>query len=716
MADFLLEIGTEEIPPLMVLPLLGELKEKTESKLKEKKINFKSVNTSGTGRRLILIVKEIALCQEDSCETFYGPPAKIAIGKDSNFTHAAISFAKKVNVPLEELKILDGPRGKAVGVVKEIKGKKSLEILSNELPKIIDSLYLPKSMKWGEGNYTFIRPVRWVLALIGNEVVDLEIKGVKSGKKTRGHRILSRKEIEIENSDEYFEKLRKEFVIADAEERKEKIVLEMNSFCEKIGGFWNDASEETEKLLETVTFLCEHPVTIMGDIPSEFISLPAPVLSTCLREHQKFFGVFKKQDNGAKVSLPFFIAISDGSEDLKDTVLDGLKNVTIARLVDAKFFFEHDKTLKLEKKLDDLKEIVFHPKIGSYYDKSRRMERYARELAPYFGVDPDLAARAALLSKCDLASLLVQEKEFTSLQGIAGGLYAEAQGEDYNVAKAIYEHYDPPVYPDRPTNPYSIIVCISDRADTLIEFFKIGEIPSGSKDPFGLRRAGKMVVDLLSNQDYYKENEKPQTNLQDIIFKWYGKENPQLIEFLKERFRSQIESETNDDGTPKYKYDEINAVLATPFNNLFDLKEKLFALNTVRSQYIDDFDALSIAFKRAKNILRNVPLFRLDPLKFLPEETKEGSAERALHKAYIQIKDVVESEIAKKNYIDALTTLSTLRPYVDRFFDDVLVMCDPEGKDPQKTAIQQNRLALLGRITKLFYEIADFSEIVPMSK
>lgn len=713
MADFILEIGTEEIPPLMVMPLLRELEEKSESKLKEKKINFKKVKTFGTARRLVLYFEEIDPFQKDSKETIFGPPEKIALNEDGSFSSAALSFAKKIGASVEELKILDGPKGKAVGVVKEVKGRKSSEILSEELPKIIDSLYLPKSMKWGEGDFVFIRPVRWVLALIGNEAVAMTIKGVRSQKTTRGHRIWGRKEIEISEPNEYLEKLRKEHVIADIDERKKKITEELQSFSEKVSGFWNDESEETEKLLETVLFLSEYPTVVMGEIPSEFISLPAPVLSTCLREHQKFFGVFQKDGNGNITSLPFFLAVCDGAKELKETVLEGLKSVTLARLFDAKFFFEHDKSLKLEKRLDDLKEIVFHPKIGSYYEKSRRMERYARELAPLFGVDANLAARAALLAKCDLASLLVQEKEFTSLQGIAGGLYAEAQGEDYNVAKAIYEHYNPPIHSDKPTNPYSIIVSVADRADTLIEFFRIGEIPSGSKDPFGLRRAGKMVVDMLSNPDYYKDGEKPKVNLQETITNWFGREHLPLIEFLKERFRSQLEAETNEDGSPKYKYDEINAVLATPFSNLFELREKLRALNVVRSQYAEDFDAISIAFKRAKNILKNMPHFRLDPIKFLPEESKEGSAERALHKAYIQIKDVVQAEITQKNYVDALTTLSTLRPYVDKFFDDVLVMCDPEGKDPQKTAIQQNRLALLERVTKLFYEIADFSEIVP---
>lgn len=713
MADFLLEIGTEEIPPLMVLPLLKELGEKIEIKLKEKKISYKKVRTCGTARRLVLIVEEISPFQEDSKETFLGPPEKIAFNADGSFSMAAQAFAKKVQAQLNDLKIFEGPKGKVVAVVKEVKGKKSSEILSEELPKIVDSLYLPKSMKWGDGEYAFVRPVRWVLALIGNEKVDLKIKGVKSEKFTRGHRILSNQAIEINETKDYFDKLRKEYVISDIDERKEKIIKELNSFSEKVFGIWNDGSEETEKLLETVLFLSEHPVVVMGDIPSEFITLSVPVLATCLREHQKFFGIFKKDGDGTFTSLPYFIAVCDGNEELKDTVIEGLKSVTLARLFDAKFFFEHDKSLKLEKRLDDLKEIIFHPKIGSYYEKSRRMERYARELAPFFKVDPSLASRAALLSKCDLASLLVQEKEFTSLQGIAGGLYAEAQGEDYNVARAIYEHYSPPIYSDKPTNPYSIIVSIADRVDTLIEFFRIEEYPSGSKDPFGLRRAGKMIVDMLSNYDYYKDIEIPEMNLQEIISRWFGKTHIPLIQFLKERFRALLELEKKEDGTLKYRYDEINAVLALELNNLFDLKEKLIALNMVRAQYKEDFNAISIAFKRAKNILKNMPHYRLDPLKFLPEENKEGSAERALHKAYIQIKDSVEEEIKNKNYVDALTTLSTLRPYVDRFFDDVLVMCDPEGKDPQKTILQQNRLALLERVTKLFYEIADFSEIVP---
>lgn len=713
MAEFLFEIGTEEIPPYIVPLMLNELKEKCEKRLKEKRIDFESLEVLGTSRRLVIIVRNISERQKDHTETIFGPSINVALNPDGTFTKAALAFAKKNNVDVEVLKIVEGPKGKVVSLTKEIKGKRSEDILKEEIPQIIDSLYLPKAMKWGEGNHIFVRPVRWVLALFDGNIVDMKVKGITASNRTRGHKIFGKKELAIKSIDEYLNLLKKEYVIVDQNERKEKIIKELNNIASKYEGDWDDKSEEIYNLVETILYLCEYPQPVIGEIELDFLSLPQPVLSTCLREHQKFFGLFRRNEKDQIYPLPYFIGFCDGPLGENPNVINGYKSVTTARLSDAKFFFEHDKEVKLERRLKELKEIVFHPKIGTYYEKAIRMERYARELAPYFNADENLAKRAALLSKCDLATLLVQEKEFTSLQGIAGGLYAEAQGEDIRVARAIYEHYSPPILKDEPTNIYSIIVALADRLDTLIEFFKIGEIPSGSRDPYGLRRAGKIIVDLLSNKDYYKENFPPEINLEEILQRWYGNGYEKVIDFLKERFKTQLEMEKDENGRERFNYDEINAILATPFKNLFELKEKLLALNIVRAKYKEDFDALSIAFKRARNILKNMPSFRLDPSKFLPEETKEGSAERALHKAYIQIKDTVEKQIKERNYLDALTSLSTLRPFIDKFFDDVLVMVDPEGKDPQKTALQQNRLALLERISKLFYEIADFSEIVP---
>jgi glycyl-tRNA synthetase beta chain len=713
MANFIFEIGTEEIPPNMIPLLLDELKGKVEEKLRGKRIYFSSIKIFGTPRRLGLFIEEIALRQEDTKETIYGPPLKIAKKEDGTFSDAAIGFAKKAGFDLDELKILKGPKGEVIGGIKEVKGRETSEILKEELPQIVDSLYLPKSMRWGEGDYLFVRPLRWVLALLEDKVVEIVIKGVKSSNRSRGKRFFGKEEIALSHADGYFDLLKEEFVISDIDERSEKIRKELNFHCKKIDGFYDDESEGTRNLFETVLFLSEYPTVLLGEISEEFVSLPAPVLSTCLREHQKFFSVYKKDGNENIKPLPYFLAVLDGPESLRETALRGLQNVTIARLSDARFFFEHDKKVKLEQRLEELKGIVFHPKIGTYYEKSRRMERYARELAPFFNVDKDLSARCALLAKSDLASLLVQEKEFTSLQGIAGGLYAEAQGEDYRVAKGIKEHYNPPIEKDAPTNPLSLITALADKLDTLMEFFKIKEIPSGSKDPFGLRRAGKIVADILSNPEYYKDGDRPEVNLMEILTKWYGRECPELIDFLKERLRFIFESEKDEEGNKKFNYDEINALLSTPFSNLLDIREKLTALNLVRKSYSDDFDAISIAFKRAKNILKGMPHYRLDPALFMPEGTKEGDSEKALHRAYIQIKDSFEEAVKNRNYIDALTTLATLRPFIDRFFDDVLVMCDPEGKDPKKSAIQQNRLALLQRITKLFFVIADFSEIVP---
>lgn len=715
MADFIIEIGTEEIPSNMIPALVGELEDKVRAKLTEKRLPFEAIKKFGAPRRIGLCVWNISEKQPDSDEIMMGPPVSIAMNDKGEWTQASLGFAKKNGLKAEELKVIEGPKGKVVGAEVQVKGRTAEEILAEVIPAAVDSLYLPKSMKWGDGEHEFVRPVRWVLALLDTKVVPMSIKGVEAGNTTRGHRVFGKEGAVVADPTAYFDTLKHEHVIADIEERRKKILRALGDLAESVEGKWHDDKPETEDLLKSVIFLSEFPSVVLGEIPGEFLSLPTPVLSTCLREHQKFFSVYKKGIGSKHEILPYFLAVCDGPRTLGETktILEGLKNVTIARLQDAKFFYEHDKAVKLEKRLEELKGILYHPKIGTYYEKSRRMERYARELAPFFSIDPDITAKAALLSKCDLASLLIQEKEFTSLQGVAGGLYAESQGEDPRISRAISEHYQPTAGEDGKTSPYSLAVTVADRFDTLIEFFKIKETPTGSKDPFGLRRAGKIVVEILADASLYEGSAKPQVSLEELARRWYGKDCPELLEFLKERLRYFFESAKGPDGKPRFQYDEINAILATPMNNLIDMVERLSALNAVRQEHREDFDALGVAFKRSRNILKGLPSYRLDPAKFLPENSKEGVCERELHKAYIQIKDKAEEDIARGEYRGALRSIATLRPHVDKFYDDVLVMCDPEGKDPQKTAVQQNRLALLERLTKLFYKIADFAEIVP---
>jgi len=713
MADFIVEIGTEEIPAYMIPALVGELEEKMRARLSDRKLPFEAIKKFAAPRRIGICIWNVKERQPDSEETVLGPPVAVAMDDKGGWTRAAEGFARKNGLTMEELRVVEGPKGKVVGAVKEVRGREAGEILAEEIPAAVDSLYLPKSMKWGNGDHVFVRPVRWVLALLDTKVVPMTVKGIESSNKSRGHRIFGAEEVPVADPTAYFDTLKHEHVVSDIEERRKKIVNGLDELAASVGGQWHDDKPETEELLKSVLFLSEFPSVVIGKIPTEFLSLPTPVLSTCLREHQKFFSVYKAGEGGRLEILPYFLAVCDGPKSLGETILEGLGNVTVARLQDAKFFYEHDKIVKLEKRLEELKGILYHPKIGSYYDKSRRMERYARELAPFFSLDPDIAARAALLSKCDLASLLVQEKEFTSLQGVAGGLYAESQGEDPRIAGAIAGHYSPAQGQGAPVNPYSLVLTVADRFDTLIEFFKIKETPTGTKDPFGLRRAGRMVVEVLADPSLYEGGKKPELSLEEIAKRWYGKECPELVDFLRERMRFFLENEKGPDGKPRFQYDEVNAILSTPLSNLMDMRERLIALNGVRKEYREDFDALSVAFKRSRNILKGLPSYRLDPARFLPENSKEGECERALHKAYIQIKDKVEDDIAKREYFGALRSIATLRPHVDRFYDEVLVMCDPEGKDPQKTAVQQNRLALLERLTKLFYKIADFSEIVP---
>ena len=689
MADFLLEIGCEEIPAGMIKGLAEGLHKGVLTTLAAAGLTPAGSRLIAAPRRIGFVLQGLPARQEDRRETVVGPALAIARDAQGNWTRAAEGFAKKQGAQTDRLMEVEGPKGLCVGFEREVKGRETAEILAEAVPAAVDALYLPKAMKWGAGDFVFVRPVRWVVALLDGEVVPLAVKGVASGRTSRGRRVFGAESVEIASVGGYFVKMEAQCVVADPGERFGRIRAQLDASAASLGG----QVPPDPELLEKLVYLCEGPSVLTGAIEPEFLALPSAILVTCLREHQSFFVVLDAQGR----ALPHFLAVMDAPEDPKGLVRRGLENVSRSRLADARFFYEHDVAVPLEKRLDDLKGIVYHPKLGSYYDKAVRSERYARELAPLFGADPDRAGRAARLCKCDLATLLVQEKEFTDLQGIAGGLYAQAQLEAPEVSRAIGEHYDP-AGSDSPT---SQAVALADKLDTLVEFFRIGQAPTGSKDPFALRRAASGVVAILC-----EPARGARVDLGVLLERWAGERQSDLSQFLGDRARHKWEG----DG---FTYDEVNALLATGLHDLSDMQARLTALHAVRNEAGDDFDHLSVAFKRVRNILKGLPEHALDATKFLPADQKEGAAERALYEAYDAMHGQVTQLLDTGRYEAALRLLATLRPAVDRFFDDVLVMCDPEGKDPAKTALQNNRLALLQRVVGLFNRVADLSEIVP---
>lgn len=724
MADFLLEIGTEEIPAQMVRPLCEELAKRIREGLEAANLRCESLLWSGAPRRIGFLAKGLPSRQEDRVETVVGPAMAVARDEQGSWTKAALGFARKQGADLALLKEVPGAKGPSVGFEREVKGHTTAEILAEVVPAAVDALYLPKAMRWGEGGQLFVRPVRWVVALLDAEVVPMVIKGTASGRTSRGHRIHGSAEVTVPDARSYFDVLRGGHVVADPEERRNKVEAELAARAAGLDG----RVVPDPELLEKMVFLCEFPTVLSGEIPDEFLSLPTEVLVTCLREHQSFFVVRDAEGR----AMPHFLSVMDGPADPRGFIRQGLENVSRSRLSDAQFFFEHDKAVALDRRLEELKGIVFHPKLGTYYDKALRMEALALKLAAIFGANAERVAWAAKHCKCDLASLLVQEKEFTSLQGMAGGLYAAAQGQPQEVAEAIYDHYRPlSTEDDLPRGAVGVCVALADKLDTLMEMFRIGQAPTGSKDPFALRRAGTGVMRILV--------EHPDTKPFDLIelLKSLGPVPGGLSEFLEGRLRFLWEQGRLSTVLPEpasgldraaheysqralkdarfesFPYDEISAVLAFGLHSPWVMTRKLSDLHLVRKQFPEDFDHLAVAFKRVKNILTGLPEYPLSPDLFMPDTEKEGSGERTLFGAYEAVKNEAELCFDRGLYHAGLRELAKVRPAVDRFFDDVLVMCDPEGKDPEKTALQQNRLALLQRLVALFNRVADFSEIVP---
>jgi glycyl-tRNA synthetase beta chain len=640
---FLLEIGTEEIPDWMIPTALQNLRLLFEKLA----LPHDSVSLDATPRRLVLRADGLPLRLPDREERVQGPPKSAA-------PQAVAGFARKQGVQPEDLIVDVTAKGEYFSYLKKVPGRSTREILAEALPGLILNIYFPKTMYWtGKGGPRFIRPIRWIVALLGEDIIPFVLAGVQSGALSSGHRRLGAREIVITSTD-YEQRLRDHYVILSAEDRRQKIVSEMTGIRIK----------RDDALLETLVYLTEWPKPIVGNFDPQFLELPEEVLITVMRHHQKYFSV---EDASGKLA-PQFVAIMNTESDPEGFIRGGNERVLRARFTDARFFWDSDQKKKLADRKEDLANVTFQHKLGSYLEKAGRMMKLVEEL----GGD-DRAVRAAELAKCDLTTELV--KEFTELQGVVGGLYARHQGEPEAVWQSIYEHYKPESMEDTiPRHRTGQTVALADKLDTLTGCFRVGLIPSGSRDPFALRRAAQGVVRILVEG-------RIELPLLDLL-----EGNRELISFFDDRVRFYFRDHRG------FKYDEVNAAMAAGWSNLVDLEARLQRIQSLRTT--PDFEPLAASFKRIKNILEQAKFTGGGPINLLlleagPEEDLYGEFRRIAGHS-------IESVISK------------LRPKVDLFFDKVLV-------NTPDAAVRQNRLTLLDTLLKEFSYIADFSEIVTNS-
>lgn len=660
---FLLEIGTEEIPDWMIVSALNQLQDHVQSMLDGHGLGGRVSWTDATPRRLALAAEGLIERQADADELVLGPPKSAGPG-------AAAGFAKKMRVAVADLGTESTAKGDYYSFKKRVEGKASRDILSTELPGIILKLQWPKAMYWtgGKTGPRFIRPIRWLVALLGDDVVPFEIAGVAAGSTSRGHRKLGSASIPVTTSN-YRASLAANGVILSAKDRREKIEVEMAALFDQTGLHVRPDPD----LLETLVYITELPTPITGTFDQQYLELPSEVLVTVMRHHQKYFSVEDATDKLA----PRFVAVMNTNADPDGLVRRGNERVLRARFNDARFFWQMDQQKRLEDRVADLANVTFQAKLGSYLEKTNRNVALARELAAMAGVDSGPVERAALLLKADLTAEMV--KEFTELQGVVGGLYAKAQGEPEDVSRAIYDHYKPASMEDSiPSTSAGRLVALADKLDTLRGCFAIGLVPTGSKDPFALRRAAQGVVRILV-----------EGKLEFPLSQLVG-DNPQLREFVLDRVRYYFREVRG------FKYDEVIAVLASAHENLPDVEARLTALKTVRPT--ENFEPLAASFKRIQNILRQAAFTdsgNADPALL------EAGPERALYDEFQRVRDIAR----QSEYLPALEAVASLRPAVDLFFDKVLVNA-PDAN------VRRNRLTLLSGILTEFSTIADFSEIV----
>jgi glycyl-tRNA synthetase beta chain len=698
LSDLLFEIGCEEIPAGMLPKAEEELKVNLEKLLTtENLIQGITVETFSGPRRLTACVRGFPAKQQDAVSEVTGPPKSVAYDSVGEPTRAAVSFAEKQGIRLVDLYLVSTPKGDYVAAKHTKRGRTSEQILTEILPRVIHDLSWPRSMTWtGLDGARFIRPIRWIVALLDGKPLKLSYGGVTAGNTTRGHRFLGAPEIPVRTFADYEKKLLANGVIVRPSDRRQKIERELAAFTKK-GDY---RLHEDPDLLKLVTYLNEYPTVIEGAFDPEFLSLPDEILITVMRGHQKYFALEKRYEELA----PHFLAVINLAKDPKGLVRAGHERVLRARFADAQFFWSADLKCRLADYLAKLANITYESRLGSYRDKTERIRTIARwlteqwfnlGLAQAHVADAD---RAAELCKCDLATEMV--REFTELQGIVGGLYARAQGEPDDVADAIYDHYRPVGLDDPiPRNLIGCAVAIADKLDSIVGCFAVGLVPTGSSDPFALRRAALGLVKIILDKKLPISLTLTISAATKALHALAPKKNvtsaqeTQILDFIVDRAKFVLRERAG------FSYDEVNAVFRAGADDLVDAQKRLQALRAIRKS--KNFEALTVSFKRIRKILEKS---NNKDGGSVQTNLFENDAERELFAAVREAASKVQAEKRAGHYEQALERIAGLRKSVDRFFEEVMVMADEE-------AVRKNRLALLSELLREFTTVADFSEI-----
>lgn len=716
--DLLLEIGVEELPARFVPDALESLAAAAAKRLEAAGLPFAAVRTLGTPRRLALLVEGLAEKGKDIVQEALGPGVSQAKDADGNWTPAAQGFARSQGVPLEKLEVRATDRGDRLCAVKRAEGAAAAKALPELLPELIRKLPFPKNMVWEDGRLSFARPIRWIVALYGDKPVKFELAGVKSGRKTWGLRFHSLKPFDVPSPARYAGLLQDKCVIADPIERRKLIEKQILHVIHSVHGAVR--LDQDAALLDEVVHLVEHPVAILAKFDPRYLALPPEILVTSMKKHQKFFPVY---DKGGKLSA-HFVGIRNGMSENQAGVREGYERVLAARLSDAEFFFQQDRKARLEEKAPLLKGVLFQKELGSVWDKTERVVRLAEALSRRLALSEPArahAGRVALLAKADLVSAVVGE--FPELQGVMGRIYAETDGEPAAVAQGVEQHYWPlTAEGDLPSGEAAAVVSLADKLDTLAGDFLVGLVPSGSQDPYGLRRAAVGVLRILRERRWRLSlaeavdaalsafpaprekaeltaaaaDEPVRPKAEDARLK----ARRTLLDFFRQRWAALMEARG-------YRFDEIEAVAALHFDDVVDAERRLEALHQVRRH--PDFTPLAVAFKRAANILaqaRKKDWFVFHETKAFPVAADKLAepAEKDLFAAYQAAERETAPHFQASDYPRALAELVKIKAPIDEFFSKVMVMVPDQE-------LSANRLILLKNIEALFRRVADLSKL-----
>ncbi len=683
--ELLFEIGTEEIPAGYLLPALNHLQQALGGKLQALNLPYREISGAATPRRLTACVSGLAERQPDRREEILGPPKKAAFTPNNQPTKAAEGFAKSQGVDVEELQVVATPKGEYVMAVTEKKGQPTSALLCDLLPELIEEIPFPKSMRWGSGRVHFARPIQWLLALYDGRPIPFQLDTLTSGDMTTGHRFMGTGFFKVQSFAQYSSALREAHVLVDPQQRRAEVVRAITAAAESVGG----RILPDDELIDTVMNLVEWPHAVCGTFDRRFLTLPREVLITSMREHQKYFAVVDE----AGELMPHFIAVNNTAVKDQKLAAEGHQRVLRARLEDAFFFFKEDQGRPLADRVVELSGVIFQAKLGTLLEKTERLTMLAGHLAQ--DIAPDQLAtvqRAAHLAKADLLTDMVNE--FPSLQGLIGRDYALRSGEAEDVAAAIYEHYLPArAGGELPQGTAGAIVGIADRLDTIAGCFGIGQTPTGTTDPFGLRRLALGLLHIIAEKSLAVSLEK--TSREALAL--YGDKLSvgrdealrNIIEFIKGRFVNDLVSR----GIP---IEAVEAVTSVGFDDVMDCRLKIDALVAISAR--ETFTLLAGAFKRVINIIKDNRDTRID------ESLLTETAERDLYEAFQHTSDTVRPLLDQKAYGEALAAILRMKEPVDRFFDDVMVMVEDAD-------IRRNRLALLTAIAQLFLLVGDFSKM-----